>query len=104
MKVSTVARTMLKGIPAVLSPQLLSILARMGHGDELVIADANFPSASVSHAGKSELVYASGVFPDLFNHRGIGAVPMLNAILTLLPLDKYVPTPVCALEKRNRAF
>ena len=41
----------LKTIPRILSPELLSVLARMGHGDEIVLADANFPSASVSKAG-----------------------------------------------------
>lgn len=41
----------LKNIPRILSPELLSVLARMGHGDEIVLADANFPSASVSKAG-----------------------------------------------------
>ena len=38
---------MLKGVPAVISPELLKILAEMGHGDELVIADAHFPSHSI---------------------------------------------------------
>ena len=37
----------LKGIPRILSPQLLNVLARMGHGDEIVLADINFPAASV---------------------------------------------------------
>ena len=41
----------LKNIPRILSPELLSVLARMGHGDEIVLADANFPSASVSKSG-----------------------------------------------------
>ena len=72
----------LKGIPAILSPQLLSVLASMGHGDEIVLADANFPSASV--AKNSQLIRADG-------H---AAVPLLKAILQLLPLDPYVPTPV----------
>ena len=50
--------TILKGIPRILPPRLLYILASMGHGDELVLADANFPSASVARAGEtgSELV------------------------------------------------
>ena len=42
---------MLKGIPSILSPELLTVLAKMGHGDELVLADANFPSASVCKNG-----------------------------------------------------
>jgi L-fucose mutarotase len=49
----------LKNIPRIFSPQLLSVLARMGHGDELVFADANFPSASVCKHGP-ELVRADG--------------------------------------------
>lgn len=42
---------MLKNIPRILSPDLLSVLARMGHGDEIVLADANFPSATTARAG-----------------------------------------------------
>lgn len=42
---------MLKNIPRILSPELLSVLARMGHGDEIVLADANFPSASTATKG-----------------------------------------------------
>lgn len=38
----------LRGIPRILSPQLLNTLARMGHGDEIVLADANFPSEAIS--------------------------------------------------------
>lgn len=47
---------MLKGIPRILTPDLLRVLAQMGHGDEIVIADANFPSASIAKAGP-ELVW-----------------------------------------------
>jgi len=67
--------SMLKGIPAIISPELLKILAEMGHGDEIVLADANFPAAS---CGK-RVVRADG----------IGGCEMLQAILTLLPLDTY---------------
>ena len=42
---------MLKNIPRILSPELLSVLARMGHGDQIILADANFPSASIAKAG-----------------------------------------------------
>ena len=42
---------MLKNIPKIMSPELLSVLARMGHGDEIVLADANFPSAATAKAG-----------------------------------------------------
>ncbi len=71
---------MLKGIPAILSPDLLKILMEMGHGDEIVIADGNFPAAS--HAER--LVRADG-------H---GVPELLEAILRFFPLDAYVPQPV----------
>lgn len=65
---------MLKGIPPVISPELLKILMEMGHGDELVIADGNFPAASVTQ----RLVRADG----------LGGATMLDAILQLMPLDQ----------------
>jgi L-fucose mutarotase len=95
MKGCLALRTVLKGIPPILSPELLSVLARMGHGDEIVIADANFPSASV--AKNSILVRADGICASLSGKSspaGHSAIPMVKAILQLLPLDKYVPTPV----------
>src|SRR4051812_33609400 len=67
---------MLKGIPSIISPDLIKILLEMGHGDEIVIADGNFPAAS--HAKR--LVRADGhSIPEL-----------LEAILQLFPLDSYV--------------
>ena len=74
---------MLKGIPNVISPDLLRILMEMGHGDELVIADGNFPAASVAQ----RLVRADG----------LGGATMLDAILQLLPLDQYVSAPVALM-------
>jgi len=74
---------MLKGIPAVISPDLLKTLMEMGHGDELVIADGNFPAARVAQ----RLVRADG----------LGGAVMLAAILQLLPLDQYVPAPVALM-------
>ncbi|KAG8434935.1 hypothetical protein GDO86_013048 [Hymenochirus boettgeri] len=53
----------LKGIPSVLSPELLYALARMGHGDEIVLADANFPSSSISKAGP-ELIQADDTYVE----------------------------------------
>jgi L-fucose mutarotase len=76
--------SMLKGIPAVLSPELLKILAEMGHGDEIVLADGNFPAASCA----KRLVRADG-------H---GVPPLLDAILTLFPLDTYVDAAVHVME------
>lgn len=77
---------MLKGIPSILSPELLKILMEMGHGDSLVIGDGNFPHASM--AGNSPLVRLDG-------HN---ACDVLDAILTLLPLDTYVDAPVTLME------
>lgn len=71
---------MLKGISPMLSPELLKILAEMGHGDEIVIGDCNFPAVSM---GK-RCVRADG----------LKATGLLDAILTLFPLDTFVDAPV----------
>lgn len=68
---------MLKGISPLLSPDLLQVLAAMGHGDEIVLADANFPAASI---GKR-----------LLRLTGVPAPQVLDAVLSLLPLDTFVP-------------
>ncbi|MBR2948590.1 MAG: fucose isomerase [Lachnospiraceae bacterium] len=73
---------MLKGIPKILSPELLKVLCEMGHGDRLVIADGNFPAESV---GKNAIVIRMD---------GHGACDVLEAILKLFPLDTYVEKPV----------
>jgi L-fucose mutarotase len=74
---------MLKGIPSVLSPELLKILMEMGHGDELVIGDGNFPAASMAQ----RLVRCDG-----------HPVPaLLDAILALFPLDTFVDKPVALM-------
>ena len=70
---------MLKNIPAIISPELLKILAEMGHGDEIVIGDGNFPAAS----NAKRLVRADG-------H---GVPEILDAVLKLIPLDTYVDSP-----------
>ncbi|XP_013867456.1 fucose mutarotase isoform X1 [Austrofundulus limnaeus] len=70
----------LKGIPSVLSPDLLYVLAKMGHGDDLVLADVNFPSSSICACGPREV-----------RADGLGIPQLLEAILKLLPLDNYVP-------------
>ena len=77
---------MLKGIPSLLSPELLKVLMEMGHGDTLVIGDGNFPHASI--AGDSPLIRLDG-------H---GCAEVLDAILTLFPLDAYVDAPVSLME------
>jgi L-fucose mutarotase len=73
----------LKGIPAILSPELVSVLMAMGHGDELVIADGNFPSASVARR--------------LLRADGHPVPPLLDAILQFFPLDPYVPRAVALM-------
>lgn len=75
---------MLKGIPSILSPELLKILMEMGHGDTIVIGDGNFPAASIA----SRLVRLDG-------H---GVPEVLDAILQLFPLDAYVEAPVSLME------
>lgn len=74
---------MLKGIPTILGPELLKILMEMGHGDELVVADGNFPGAS--HAQR------------LVRCDGHGVPPLLDAILQLFPLDTYVKQPAALM-------
>ncbi len=71
---------MLKGIPSVLSPELLKILMEMGHGDEIVIADGNFPSAAIAQR--------------LVRLDGHGVNEILDAVMQLMPLDTYVEKPV----------
>jgi L-fucose mutarotase len=82
---------MLKNISPVISPELLKILMEMGHGDELVIGDGNFPAASVA----KRLVRADG-------H---GVPELLDAVLALMPLDTYVEAPVALMDngdEKNR--
>jgi L-fucose mutarotase len=74
---------MLKGIPSILSPELLKILMEMGHGDEIVIVDGNFPAASTAQ--------------HLVRSDGNGSLELLDAILQLLPLDKYVDQPAALM-------
>lgn len=77
---------MLKGISPILSPALLKALCEMGHGDELVIADGNFPCESV---GKNAVVVRAD---------GHGGAALLEAILPLLPLDSYTDKPVALMQ------
>lgn len=75
---------MLKGISPLISPDLLSVMARMGHGDELVLADAHFPGEST---GK-RIVRADG----------LRIADLLEAIMPLFELDSYVPHPLIMME------
>ena len=81
---------MLKGISPVVSPELLKIIAEMGHGDEIVISDGNFPGASV---GK-RVVRADG-------HSG---AEMMKGIIDLFPLDDFVEAPLAVMEVSDGMF
>ena len=76
---------MLKKISPLISPELLKILAEMGHGEEIVLADANFPA----HSSKAKIAVRAD---------GIGIPALLDAILDLFPLDTYVAQPVVMMD------
>ena len=71
---------MLVGISPLLSPELLAALYRMGHGDEVVLADAHFPGHSYND--------------NTLRADGLKVAELLDAILPLFPLDDYVDSPV----------
>ncbi len=74
---------MLKNIPDVISPELMFVLMEMGHGDEIVLADGNFPAA--------------GVAQRLIRCDGHGVPEILEAVLKFFPLDIYVEQPVALM-------
>jgi L-fucose mutarotase len=71
---------MLKGISPLLSPELLALLCRMGHGDEIVLADAHFPAESLNRR--------------VLRADGLRVAPLLDAVLPLFELDSYVESPL----------
>jgi len=75
---------MLKKIPTSLSPELVKTLMEMGHGDEIVLADGNFPGASHTN--------------NLIRCDGLMVPELLQDILKLFPLDVYVDSPVTLME------
>lgn len=75
---------MLKNIPPILGPDLLAILRAMGHGDEIAIVDANYP--------------ADGAGPVLVRLDGVSATDVLDAILTLMPLDDFVDAAALCMQ------
>jgi len=77
---------MLKNIPACVSPDLMHAMMSMGHGDEIVLADADFPGASVAQ----RLIRADGLTLDI----------LLNAVLPFFPLDSFVEYPVATMDYR----
>ncbi|AVO44370.1 RbsD/FucU family protein [Phreatobacter cathodiphilus] len=76
---------MLKGLDPVLGPDLLWILAAMGHGDDLAVVDANHPAERIAAATASK---------RLVRVPGLTMARVLGAILTLLPLDDFEASPV----------
>ena len=76
---------MLKNMPKILSPELIKVLCEMGHGDEIVIADCNFPSASKARI--------------LIRADGISSCEILDAVLQLFPLDQYDDNNFVLMEK-----
>lgn len=79
---------MLKGIDGVIGPEVLAVLASMGHGDELVLSDANFPAASVAHS----TVHGRALRMDC------DVLQALRAVLALLPIDQFEPDPVLTMQ------
>ena len=77
---------MLKNIPQILSPELLKVLCEMGHSDQIVISDGNFPAESM---GKDSIVIRCD---------GHNVPELLDAILKVFPLDTYVDHPVNLME------
>lgn len=75
---------MLKNIDPVLGPELLKILRAMGHGDEIVIADANHPVETNAQR--------------LIRMEGVTAPRVLEAVMSVLPLDTYVACPVHTMQ------
>jgi len=75
---------MLKGIPHILSPDLLHALQAMGHGDEITIVDGNYPGESAG--------------PRLIRADGHSGTELLEAILTVMPLDDFVPDPAIVMQ------
>ncbi len=76
---------MLKTIPPIITAELLTILAEMGHGDDLVLVDRNYPAESTA---------AETVTGTCVQLSGVGTTEAARAILSLLPLDSYVDAPV----------
>lgn len=74
---------MLKGIPSIISPELIKVLMEMGHGDEIVFADGNFPAASNAQR--------------LIRCDGHNVTELLDAILPLFPLDTYTKAPIALM-------
>jgi len=75
---------MLKNIPKIMSPELLKVLMEMGHGDEIVLADGNFPAETVGQR--------------VVRCDGHGVTELLDAVMRFFPLDTYTDKPVMLME------
>jgi L-fucose mutarotase len=75
---------MLKGLDSLLSPDLLHALASMGHGDEIVVADAHFPAAAIARR--------------LIRMDGVDAMRVIRAIVSVMPLDTFVEAPAVGMQ------
>ncbi|WP_298848984.1 RbsD/FucU domain-containing protein [uncultured Ruegeria sp.] len=75
---------MLRNLDPLLSPEMLYTLRAMGHGDEIVIADANFPGSSFG--------------PDCIRADGSSASELLSAVLSVMPMDTFVPDPALTMQ------
>ena len=80
---------MLKGIPPIISPDLLWVLQSMGHGDQITIVDGNYPGESAG--------------PELVRMDGHSATDVLEAILQLMPLDDFVDDPAISMQVVGQA-
>jgi L-fucose mutarotase len=79
---------MLLNIPKLLSPDLLKALCEMGHGDKILLADANYPGKSAADRCGALYLRADG----------IGVPALLEAILTMMPLDRYTDEPAMVMD------
>ena len=78
---------MLKNIPKIVSPALLKVLCEMGHGDEIVIADGNFPAETYGQR--------------VIRADGLGGEEVLDAVLSLIPLDTYALENLLLMQTTN---
>jgi L-fucose mutarotase len=80
---------MLKGIDQRLSAEIVHVLMLMGHGDDLVICDVNHPAATIA---------AETTYGELIDMAGCDIPTAAAAILSLMPLDTFVPAPVARMQ------
>jgi L-fucose mutarotase len=86
---------MLWGIDPLLDADLLYALRRMGHGDEIAVVDTNFPAASTA---------MTTVTGEPLSLAGVSAARAVEAVLSVMPLDSFVPDPACRMEVVDDAY